>query len=81
LEKLPESSKNLEEIWKIIFIHDQVIFCTFQEIFVFSSSQELVSIINGRTDFESFHFTNNKFYANQKEDGLQVFENGKLLAG
>ncbi|WP_194975070.1 two-component regulator propeller domain-containing protein [Aquiflexum lacus] len=79
LEKLPESSKNLEEIWKIIFIHDQVIFCTFQEIFVFSNNQELVSIIKGRTDFESFHFTNNKFYTNQSEDGLQVFENDKLL--
>jgi DNA-binding CsgD family transcriptional regulator len=79
LEKLPESSKNLEEIWKIVFIHDQVIFCTFQEIFIFSSNHELVSIIKGSNVFESFHFTNNKFYANQKEDGLQVFENGKML--
>lgn len=79
IDKLPESSKNLEEIWKIIFIHDHVIFCTLQEIFVFSNNQDLISIIKGDTDFESFHYTNNKFYVNQKVEGLQVFENGKLL--
>ncbi|WP_373494787.1 two-component regulator propeller domain-containing protein [Aquiflexum sp.] len=78
-DKLPESSKNLEEVWKIIFVHDQVIFCTFQEIFVFSNNQELISIIKGIPDFESFHYTNNKFFTNQREEGLQVFENGKLL--
>lgn len=79
IDKLPESSKNLEEIWKIIFVHDQVIFCTFQEIFVFSKNQDLISIIKGETDFESFHYANNKFYANQRKEGLQIFENGKLL--
>lgn len=79
LDKLPESSKNLEEVWKIFLVHDLVIFCTIHEKFIFSKNQELVSIIQGNPDFESFHYSNNTLYINQKSTGLQVFENGKLV--
>ncbi|MCS5489831.1 ligand-binding sensor domain-containing protein [Algoriphagus limi] len=77
-QKLPESSKNLEEIWKIYFIQDFVIFCTFDEIFLFDKNQELVSILDGEQDFESFHFANNNLYINQKEKGLLFLENQNL---
>ncbi|TFV94124.1 regulator [Algoriphagus kandeliae] len=79
-QKLPETSKNLEEIWKIYFIRDLVIFCTFDELFLFDKNQELVSIIDREEDFESFHLANNNLYVNQKENGLLFLENQDLLS-
>jgi ligand-binding sensor domain-containing protein/DNA-binding CsgD family transcriptional regulator len=78
LEKLPEGSRNLEEIWKIFLVNDMMVFCTFQEIFFFSKNQEFVSAIQGKPDFESFHYTNNTFYTNQIGVGLKILENGKM---
>ncbi|NVJ85415.1 MAG: regulator [Algoriphagus sp.] len=78
-DKLPENSKNLEEIWKIHFIREMVIFCTFDKLFIFNKDQEFQSVLDGEQDFESFHLTNNKLYVNQKSKGLLVFENNKLV--
>ncbi|NVK48837.1 MAG: regulator [Cyclobacteriaceae bacterium] len=77
-DKLPENSKNLAEIWKIYFIRELVIFCTFDKLFLFNKNQEFQAIIDGEQDFESFHLANNKLFVNQKSIGLLVLENDKL---
>ncbi|MCS4433568.1 two-component regulator propeller domain-containing protein [Aquiflexum gelatinilyticum] len=80
LNLLPESYKNLEEIWKIFLLHNKIIFCTFQEVFTFSDKYELISITENKPEFESFHLSNNRVFANQLENGLYIFENEKFIS-
>jgi ligand-binding sensor domain-containing protein/DNA-binding CsgD family transcriptional regulator len=75
LDSLPDIYKNLEEIWKIFLIHDQIVFCTFQEIFTFSNEQKLLSVTENKPSFESFHLSNNRIFGNQLEKGIQIFGN------
>lgn len=79
LNLLPDSHKNLEEIWKIFILHNKVIFCTYQEVFTFSEKHELISITENNPAFESFHLSNNRIFANQPENGLYVLENDKFI--
>lgn len=79
LEKLPQAKQNLEEIWKILFVGDKVIFCTFDEIFVFDKDLNLSFILESETRFESFHFASNNLFVNQIGSGLHFLENEQLI--
>ena len=80
LEKLPQDKQNLEEIWKILFIQDKIVFCTFDEIFIFNKNLELAHILDLEGDFESFHIANNNLLVNQSAEGLLYLENDQLVA-
>lgn len=80
LEKLPTEKQNLEEIWKILFIRDKVVFCTLEEIFIFNKKLELEEILEADSEFESFHFANNNLVVNQRGKGLLSLEAGKLVS-
>ncbi|SDD08020.1 Y_Y_Y domain-containing protein [Algoriphagus faecimaris] len=79
LEELPESKRNLEEIWNILFLNDRVIFCTFNELFIFDKDHRLDLIIDANQTFESFHFANNTTIVNDRDRGLLLLENEELI--
>ncbi len=53
LDQLPEDRRSLEEIWKILFVGDKVIFCTFNEVFIFDKGMKLSLILDAGEAFES----------------------------
>lgn len=79
LEKLPDSLQNLDEVWKIYKLHDQIIFCTLDVLLLFDHQLNFLTTVKreGGT-FESFHFQNNQLIINHKRDGLLILENGTL---
>lgn len=80
VSQLPDSLQNLDEVWKIVKLHDQVIFCTIDVLLVFDPQLNFIhSITKEGGDFESFHLENNQLIVNHKQDGLLLLENGNLL--
>lgn len=79
LGQLPDSLQNLDEVWKIYKLHDQIIFCTLEVLLLFDHQLNFLTTIKKEGgDFESFHFQNNQLIINHKQAGLLLLENGRL---
>ncbi|WP_188463123.1 two-component regulator propeller domain-containing protein [Marivirga lumbricoides] len=76
--KLPDSIRNFDETWRIYQQNDQLVFCTFDDIFIFNQQDEFVRAIDPAYDPESFHMVNHKIYINQYETGLSVLDSDSL---
>ncbi|WP_236587498.1 triple tyrosine motif-containing protein [Marivirga aurantiaca] len=76
--KLPASKRNFDETWRIYERNDEVIFCTFEDIFIFNQKDEFVKNIDPEYDPESFHMVNHEVYVNQLETGLSVMGEDSL---
>lgn len=77
---LPDSLQNLDEVWKIVKLHDQLIFCTLDVLFVFDHQFNFLrSIPSGDGEFESFHAENGQLLINHKKEGLLSFEGDTLV--
>ncbi len=79
-EQLPESLQNFDETWRIFERNDELIFCTFDDIFIFNNRGEFKQSINPDFDPESFHMVNHDIYVNQLEKGLSTLQDGELKA-
>lgn len=79
LELLPDSLQNLDEVWKIYKLHDQILFCTLDVLLLFDHQLNFVTTVKKEGGaFESFHFQNNQLIINHKQAGLLILENGSL---
>lgn len=79
LDLLPDSLQNLDEIWKIYKLHDQIIFCMLDVLLLFDLHLNFITTVKKEGGaFESFHFQNNQLIINHKQDGLLILENGTL---
>ncbi|PRY87920.1 two-component regulator propeller domain-containing protein [Mongoliibacter ruber] len=78
LDKLPENERNLEEVWKIFRLHNSIIFCTFNRLFVFSKNLELEYVIQSNSYFEGFFSSNNQMIVQEKGLGLKKLQNQSL---
>lgn len=79
LDLLPDSLQNLDEIWKIYKLHDQIIFCTLDVLLLFDLHLNFITTVKKEGGaFESFHFQNNQLIINHKQEGLLILENGTL---
>lgn len=79
VSKLPENTRSLDEIWKIFPVHQSIIFCTFNKIFIFSDDLELKHTLESESSFETFHISNNQLFVQDKEKGLLKMENSTLV--
>ncbi len=75
--KLPEAYKDLEEVWRVFLTSEEVLFCTTKQIFAFNKQHQFLYDIPSKSDFESFHFHNGKFFVNESSNGLFLIQNGQ----
>lgn len=67
-----------DEIWKIIFFQDTIIFHSFSKSYIYKNNQ-ISSITAQGEPFLFAHQVNNKLYYEQIPSGLHEFENNKLI--
>ncbi len=77
-ERLPEELQNFDETWRIYERNEELIFCTFEDIFIFNNKGEFKHVINPDFDPESFHMVNHEIFVNQYEKGLSTIQAGEL---
>ncbi|MEX2568462.1 MAG: triple tyrosine motif-containing protein [Cyclobacteriaceae bacterium] len=77
-DSLPESFQNLEEVWKVFLGNEHIYFCTTDRIFVFDHENHFDFNLESQSGFESFHFSKNTLFVNERQTGLQKLENGSL---
>ncbi|WP_375584792.1 triple tyrosine motif-containing protein [Cyclobacterium xiamenense] len=75
-DSLPEALQDLEEVWKVYIGEEQLFFCTSNRIFEFSRDNTFVQAIESSTGFDSFHFSNNQLFVNERGLGLKQLQNG-----
>lgn len=76
-DSLPDEYRNFDETWKVFIDGEELIFCTFNDIFIYSEN-ELQQIISPSSPPENFHFINNTLYVNQLDIGLSYLIDGEL---
>ncbi len=77
-DSIAGDKRNFDEAWRVFKKNDQLLFCTFDDIFIFNKSGELLDIVNPETDPDNFFLVNHQLYLNQAGKGLSVMENGEV---
>ena len=75
-DSIPDKKRNFDEAWRVFKQNDQLLFCTFDDIFIFNISGELLEIVNPETDPDNFFLVNHQLFLNQLGKGLSIMENG-----
>ncbi|TVP47055.1 MAG: regulator [Mongoliibacter sp.] len=78
LPGLPENERNLEEVWKVFQLHNSIIFCTFNRLFIFSKQLQLEHIIESDNYFDGFFASNNQLLVLERGTGLKRLQNNAL---
>lgn len=79
VERLPEAFRNLEEVWKVYINHENIIFCTLSDLFLFNKDLKLDRVVSAESAFESFHLSKNRLIVNVKDEGLCILS-GNILS-
>ena len=77
LPKLPEKFRNVEEVWKVFKTQDGIVFCSFKNIFVFDSQENLLAVLSSSGEFLSFHLINGQLYFQDSQKGLMKLQQNK----
>ncbi|WNB17070.1 triple tyrosine motif-containing protein [Marivirga arenosa] len=77
-DSIPGEKRDFDETWKIFKQNDQLLFCTFDDIFIFNLNGQLKQIIDPDSDPDNFFFVNHELYFNQNGKGLSVMSNGNI---
>jgi len=78
-DSIPSENRNFDEAWRVFRQNDKLLFCTFDDIFIFNLSGSLDKIVKPETDPDNFFLVNHKLYLNQEGKGLSVMENAKIV--
>ncbi|MFP4556106.1 MAG: hypothetical protein ACLFNU_04475 [Bacteroidales bacterium] len=65
---IPDSYSNFDEIWNIYHHNDEIIFQSFNYIFIYSNQK--MKVVEPHSKFSMLHFANNTFYVVDIEKGL-----------
>ncbi|MGM0580401.1 MAG: two-component regulator propeller domain-containing protein [Bacteroidota bacterium] len=77
-DSIPSEKRGFDEAWRVFKKNDRLLFCTFDDIFIFNISGELLDIVDPETDPDNFFLVNHQLYLNQTGRGLSVMENGTV---
>ncbi len=77
-DSLPDQYRNFDETWSIFEQNESLIFCTFNQIFIYSKAGHLKHVVDPRYAPENVFLANNKIFVNQLETGLSVLEGDSL---
>ncbi|WP_238531769.1 hypothetical protein [Nitritalea halalkaliphila] len=78
LDRLPEGYRDLEEVWKVFRLHEHLVFCTFDYLFIFDEHETLIRIIESDSGFLSFHQHQQQLYVQDSDKGLLRLERDRL---
>jgi len=73
---IPRDFKGFDEIWGIYKYQGNIIFQSFNYIFVFSGNE--VEVFEPESTFSFLHFVNDRFYIVDNESGFLLFQNDSL---
>lgn len=77
LEKIPEKSRDFDEVWEVYVIGANVFFCTFQGIFKYDGQN--ISVINHKDGFDRSFLVNSKLFTQSQKGDLFEVDGDKLL--
>lgn len=76
-DSLPSEYRNFDEAWRVFQDHDRLVFCTFQQIFIYHVDGK-IDIVDPEQAPENFFYTNHQLYVNQLEVGLSYLDGSSL---
>ncbi|MFT5619451.1 MAG: ligand-binding sensor domain-containing protein/DNA-binding CsgD family transcriptional regulator [Arenicella sp.] len=76
-DSLPEVYRNFDEAWRVFESGEELIFCTFNQLFIFKPDKE-IKIIPTKSSAEDFFFIDHKLYIQKPSEGLFFLRDGKI---
>ncbi len=77
-DSLPTKNRNFDETWRIFKNNEFLIFCTFNEIFIYKNDR-FFKAVTPKYASENFHFVNNTLFVNQLQVGLSYLKGDSLV--
>jgi ligand-binding sensor domain-containing protein/DNA-binding CsgD family transcriptional regulator len=77
-DSIPGEKRNFDEAWRVFKKNDQLLFCTFDDIFIFDLSGKLLNTVDPETDPDNFFLVDHRLHLNQTGLGLSIMENGAV---
>ncbi|MBX2946878.1 MAG: hypothetical protein KF725_13670 [Cyclobacteriaceae bacterium] len=77
LEKIPQGSRDFDEVWDVFVFDSRVFFCTFQGIYSFDGAR--VSVISNPSGFNRSFLAGNKLFTQSTSGELFEIEGHKLI--
>ena len=76
-EKIPESSRDFDEVWDVFLLNSKVYFCTFQRIYVYDGQS--ISAINHEDGFNKSFLIHGKVFTQSQKGELIELKDNKLF--
>lgn len=77
IDKIPEGSKDFDEVWDVYLSDSNVYFCTFQGIYVFDGQS--IIVIGHEGNLERSFYANGKLFTQNQQGRLFEIEDDKLV--
>jgi len=77
-DSIPAEKRGFDEAWKVFKRNNQLLFCTFDDIFIYNLSGQLQKIVQPDSDPDNFFLVNHQLYLNQIGKGLSIMENNQI---
>jgi ligand-binding sensor domain-containing protein/DNA-binding CsgD family transcriptional regulator len=77
-DSIKGEKRDFDEAWRVFKQNDRLLFCTFDDIFIFNDSGDLINTVNPENDPDNFFLVNHQLYLNQGGKGLSILENGDI---
>ncbi|WP_375581382.1 two-component regulator propeller domain-containing protein [Marivirga tractuosa] len=77
-DSIKSEKRDFDEAWRVFKQNDRLLFCTFDDIFIFNEKGKLLDIVDPENDPDNFFLVNHQLYLNQGGQGLSIMENGSV---
>lgn len=74
---IPERYQNFNEIWKVYQTSFGIVFQSYSYIFIYNNGK--IQVVSPLSKFDFSFYTNGIYYAVDKENGIFIIKNGKLI--
>ena len=78
VDKIPQPSRDFDEVWDVFLLNSKVYFCTFQGIYVYDGQS--ISVISHKHGFNRTFQANGKLFAQSRQGELFEIKDQELLA-
>jgi len=72
LELIPAEHRRFKDVWKMVFVGDELFILTFSKIFIISNGR--TRVFESEKGFHQIFYVNGKIYVREWEKGLQIYE-------
>jgi len=78
VDKIPQPSRDFDEVWDVFLLNSKVYFCTFQGIYVYDGRS--ISVLSHKHGFNRTFQANGKLFAQSRQGQLFEIKDQELLA-